>query len=39
MPVIPSRIKELFLTALDIPPEKHLQMQAVFQQYVDNSVS
>jgi ribonucleoside-diphosphate reductase alpha chain len=39
MPDIPSRIKELFLTALDIPPEKHLQMQAVFQQYVDNSVS
>jgi ribonucleoside-diphosphate reductase alpha chain len=36
---IPSRIKELFLTALEIPPEKHLQMQAAFQQYVDNSVS
>jgi len=36
---IPSRIKELFLTALEIPPEKHLQMQAAFQEYVDNSVS
>jgi len=36
---IPSRIRELFLTALEIPPEKHLQMQAAFQQYVDNSVS
>jgi ribonucleoside-diphosphate reductase alpha chain len=36
---IPVRIKELFLTALEIPPEKHLQIQAVFQQYVDNSVS
>ena len=29
----------MFLTALEIPPEKHLQMQAAFQQYVDNSVS
>jgi ribonucleoside-diphosphate reductase alpha chain len=36
---IPSRIKELFLTALEISPEKHLQMQAAFQQHVDNSVS
>lgn len=36
---IPSRIKKLFLTALEIPSEKHLQMQAAFQQYVDNSVS
>ena len=36
---VPSRIKELFLTALEIPPEKHLQMQAAFQEYVDNSVS
>jgi len=36
---VPSHIKKLFLTALEIPPEKHLQMQAAFQQYVDNSVS
>ena len=35
----PSRIKELFLTALEIPLENHLQVQAAFQQYVDNSVS
>ena len=39
MAKISPRIKELFLTALEIPPEKHLEMQAAFQQYVDNSVS
>jgi ribonucleoside-diphosphate reductase alpha chain len=35
----PSGIKPLFVTALEISPEQHLQIQAAFQRYVDNSVS
>jgi ribonucleoside-diphosphate reductase alpha chain len=36
---IPEELKRLFVTALEIPPERHLQLQAAFQRYVDNSVS
>ena len=36
---IPKEIRELFVTALDIEPEWHVRMQAVFQKYVDNAVS
>ena len=36
---VPKELKRLFVTALDIPPERHLQIQAAFQKYVDNSVS
>ena len=36
---VPLRLKELFLTALEIPYERHLQMQAAFQKHTENSVS
>jgi ribonucleoside-diphosphate reductase alpha chain len=34
-----ARLRRLFVTALEIPPEQHLQIQAAFQRHVDNSVS
>lgn len=36
---IPEELKKLFVTALEIPKERHLQIQAAFQRHVDNSVS
>lgn len=36
---IPSDIRKIFVTALDIKPEWHVKMQAAFQKYVDNSIS
>jgi ribonucleoside-diphosphate reductase alpha chain len=36
---IPEEMKRLFVTALEIPPERHLAMQAAFQRHVDNAVS
>ena len=36
---IPLRIRRLFRTALEIPPEDHLEMQAAFQEHIDNAVS
>jgi len=36
---IPSEIRRIFVTALDIPPEWHVRVQAAFQKHVDNSVS
>ncbi len=36
---IPEAIQKRFVTALDISPEAHVNMQAVFQAYTDNGVS
>lgn len=36
---LPKRVRQLFLTALDIPPDHHVRMQAAFQRHVDNAVS
>ncbi len=36
---IPQDVKRLFLTAMEIPPEGHIEMQAAFQEYTDNAVS
>jgi ribonucleoside-diphosphate reductase alpha chain len=36
---IPEELKRLFVTALEVSPERHLQIQAAFQRHVNNSVS
>lgn len=36
---VPSKIKRLFKTALEITPEQHIEMQTIFQRYTDNAVS
>ena len=36
---LPEEVRRIFVTALEIPPEWHIKMQATFQKYVDNAVS
>ena len=39
MEEVPEDLRRIFVTAMDIDPEWHVQMQAAFQKYVDNAVS
>lgn len=39
IPEVPADVRNIFVTAHDISPENHIQMQAAYQQYTDNAVS
>jgi ribonucleoside-diphosphate reductase alpha chain len=36
---VPEDIRRIFVTAFDVSPQEHVQMQAAFQKYTDNAVS
>ncbi len=39
MKQIPKQIREVFVTAMEVSPETHVEMLAAFQKYTDNAVS
>jgi ribonucleoside-diphosphate reductase alpha chain len=39
MSSVPENIRQVFVTAHDVPPEEQVDMQATFQAHVDNAVS
>ena len=39
LPYIPSRLKKVFVTALDVKAEDHIRALAAFQKWVDSSIS
>ena len=39
VPGVPEDLRRLFVTAHDVPPQRHVQMQAVFQKHVDGAIS
>lgn len=39
IPGIPSDLKRVYVTAMDIAAEDHIRMQAAFQKHVDNSIT
>ncbi len=39
IPEVPTDVRNIFVTAHDITPENHIQMQAAYQQFTDNAVS
>lgn len=36
---VPERLRRIFVVSQDITPQQHVQMQAVLQRFVDNSIS
>ena len=39
LPEVPEDIRRVFVTAHDVSPQHHVQMQATFQKYVDGAIS